>query len=109
MKSFALFAAALALAACGQPSPAENAAETLENAAEQSTPEAANVLENAAEQVRAGNVQDPAAIQQAMEAAGNAQAPRPAPPPRQVPARSGARPHAPGDPVPPPQVDHNSH
>ena len=97
MKRTALsFAAALAigLAGCGQQSPVENKAELLEEAAEQSTPEAAAVLENAAEQG--------ANVQEAMQAAGNAQvagqAKTPAPPVRQ------AKPHAKGDPVPPPKV-----
>ena len=78
MKKFALVAAfglTLALAACGSDSPAENTAEALEEAAEYSNPAAANVLENAAEQVREENITDPAAAQQALEAAGNAQVP----------------------------------
>ncbi|HEX8480882.1 MAG TPA: hypothetical protein VF650_03155 [Allosphingosinicella sp.] len=91
--AFAL-AAPLILAGCGQSGAAGNNADALEQAAEQSTPEAAEVLRNAADQ--GANVQD------AMQAAGNAQAAagRPqAPPPHQ-----GAKPHAPGDPVPPPQI-----
>ncbi|MDQ4087137.1 MAG: hypothetical protein M3177_03850 [Pseudomonadota bacterium] len=71
----------LALVACGGGgSPAENTAGALEEAAEQSTPEAANALHNAADQIREQNVTDPAAADQAMQAAGNAQAPaQPAP------------------------------
>jgi hypothetical protein len=78
---------ALSLAACGKS--AEEAA--LENAAEQSTPEAAAVLENAAE--------EGANVQEAMQAAGNAQAGS-----HPAPISQGAKPHAPGDPVPPPKV-----
>ena len=80
--------ALLFLAACGQQS-ADQAA--LENAAEQSTPEAAAVLENAAEQG--------ANVQEAMQAAGNAQAGA-----AQAPPAQQAKPHAPGDPVPPPKL-----
>ena len=80
----ALFAAAAAasmsLVACGGQSPAESTAENLEEAAEYSTPEAANVLDNAADQIRDQNVQDPAVAQQALDAAGNAQAGNVAPP-----------------------------
>lgn len=94
------FAAAAALAACSQ-TPAENTAAQLENAAEQSDPAAAAVLENRAEQVLEQNSTAPA--QGAMEAAGNAQigagnGAATAPPAQQ------AKPHAPGDPVPPPTV-----
>ncbi len=68
----------LALAACGGGNaPAENTAQALEEAAEQSTPEAAASLENSAEQVREQNIADPAAADQALKAAGNAQAPQP--------------------------------
>lgn len=63
---FAL-AAALILAGCGRNGAAENNADALESAAEQSTPEAADVLRNAADQG--------ANVQEAMQAAGNAQAP----------------------------------
>ena len=87
-------ALAIGLAACGQQGPAESKEELLEQAAEQSTPEAAAVLENAAEQG--------ANVQEAMQAAGNAQvageARTPAPPVRQ------AKPHEKGDPVPPPTI-----
>lgn len=69
----------LLLAGCGAPSPAENAADQLERAADQSDPAAATELENRAEAIRAagtapGNSSDPAgAVQNAMEAGGNAQ------------------------------------
>jgi hypothetical protein len=73
--AFGLAAVALAsLAGCGGgQSQSESTAENLEEAAAQSTPEAADVLENAADQIRDQNVQDPAAGQQALDAAGNAQ------------------------------------
>ena len=106
-------AALFALAACGQSTPAENSAEALENAASQSDPAAAAVLENAADEVREQNTQTPpgapgSAAQNAMQEAGNAQAAtvaqseaqpqgQPAPP-------VGAKPHQPGDPVPPPKI-----
>ena len=86
----ALVPLVLALGGCGQPSAADNSTAALQNAAEQSTPEAADVLRNAAEQG--------ANVQEAMQAAGNAQADT-APPPSQQ-----AKPHAPGDPVPPPKA-----
>jgi hypothetical protein len=87
-------AATLGLAACGSPSAGGNEAEALMNAAEQSTPEAAAVLENAAEQG--------ANVQEAMQAAGNAQAEAKAP--VAAPPAQQAKPHAKGDPVPPPKV-----
>ncbi len=97
MKRMRISLLALTLAGCGGNSAADNNAAALEAAAEQSTPEAADLLRNAAEQ--GANVQD------AMQAAGNAQAeadrPQPAPP------TQGAKPHAPGDPVPPPKVTGN--
>jgi hypothetical protein len=80
----------LALAACSGDDAADNNAAALERAAEQSGPEAADLLRNAAD--------EGADVQGAMQQAGNAQAPTPAPP------AVGARPHAPGDPVPPPKV-----
>jgi len=94
------FSAAAALAACSQ-SPAENTAEQLENAAEQSDPAAAAVLENRAEQVLEQNSTAPA--KGAMEAAGNAQVGSGNSAPT-APEAQQAKPHAPGDPVPPPQV-----
>ena len=103
---------AFAIAGCGGDDAGDNKVEALEAAAEQSTPAAAEVLENAAEQAEEGNV----SIDAAMQAAGNAQvrggtAPTPAPPQRQ------AKPHAKGDPVPPPTIpageadtaEHNGH
>jgi hypothetical protein len=67
---------AFTLAGCGRDQPAENIAESLDQAAEQSTPEAANVLENAASEVREQNISDPAAADRAMQQAGNAQTPQ---------------------------------
>ena len=70
------------LVACGSDqSPADSTADNLEAAADQSSPEAAAVLDNAADQIRDQNVQDPAAAQGALEAAGNAQAGATPPPP----------------------------
>jgi hypothetical protein len=71
-------AAAFALSACGQDSPAENTADALEDAADQSTPEAAEVLENRADQIREQNVTAPldapnSPAQNALQDAGNAQ------------------------------------
>ena len=89
--SFALIAP-LILAGCGQSG--GNEADALERAAEQSTPEAADVLRNAAD--RGANVQE------AMQAAGNAQAAAARPP--TAPPTQGAKPHAAADPVPPPKI-----
>ena len=86
----ALAAPLLLLAGCGQNGAADNSAAALERAAEQSTPEAADILRNAAD--GGANVQD------ALQAAGNAQVATQAPP------QQGAKPHAAGDPVPPPQI-----
>jgi hypothetical protein len=100
-------AAAFALAACGGQSEADNTAAALEEAAGQSTPEAAAVLENAADQIQEQNVTAPISEpgspgQQAMQAAGQAQAKAEAAP--VAPKAQGAKPHAKGDPVPPPKV-----
>jgi hypothetical protein len=97
-------AAALGVAGCGQQSQAENTAEALDEAAEQSTPEAAAVLENRADQIRDQNVTAPidapgSPAQQAMQEAGNAQVSGQTAPPSQ-----GAKPHAAGDQMPPPKV-----
>ncbi|HEX8063727.1 MAG TPA: hypothetical protein VF535_10980 [Allosphingosinicella sp.] len=78
------------LVGCGQRNAADNNAAALDRAAEQSTPEAEDILRNAADS--GGNVQD------ALQAAGNAQAATQAPP------QQGAKPHAAGDPVPPPKI-----
>lgn len=98
----------LALVACGGGgSQADNAADQLEKAADQSNPAAAQVLDNAANQIRDQNVADAnAAVQQSLQEAGNVQAAgaggamqrQPVPPP------VGAKPHRAGDPVPPPKL-----
>jgi hypothetical protein len=93
---------ALLTAGCGgSKTPAENSAAALDNAARQSTPEAAGVLNRAASDIRDNNVSDPNAAQAAMQAAGNAQAAA------KAPAQAGAKPHAAGDPVPPPKLRGN--
>jgi hypothetical protein len=72
-------ALALSLAACGgTQSSADNAADRLDNAAAQSTPEAAVVLENQADAIRDNDSAAPAGapgseVQQAMDKAGAAQ------------------------------------
>ena len=90
-------AAFLFLAACGG-GEAENAADRLEEAAEQSDPAAAEVLQNAADEVSAGNM----TAQEAMQAAGNAQAAtvgdQAAPPSVQ------AQPNRTGQQTPPPKI-----
>ncbi|HEX8579527.1 MAG TPA: hypothetical protein VF655_08020 [Allosphingosinicella sp.] len=108
IRTVSVFALALALAACGGSSEADNTAAALEDAASQSTPEAAAVLENAADQIQEQNVTAPISEpgspgQQAMQAAGAAQAKAKAP--TVAPPSQGAKPHAKGDPVPPPKVD----
>lgn len=102
MKASSLLAlsAAAALSACSQ-SPAENTAEQLQNAAAQSDPAAAVVLNDAANQVLEQNSTAPA--QGALEAAGNAQVGNGQAGPM-APEAQQAKPHAPGDPVPPPKV-----
>lgn len=97
---FVSLAAAAALSACSQ-SPAENTAAQLENAAAQSDPAAAAVLNEAANQVLETNSTAPA--QGALEAAGNAQL-RGADAGAMAPQSQQAKPHAAGDPVPPPKV-----
>jgi hypothetical protein len=83
----------LLMVGCGQNGAADNNAAALKRAAEQSTPEAEDILRNAADS--GGNVQD------ALQAAGNAQAAADSAPRQQ---QQGAKPHAPGDPVPPPKL-----
>lgn len=98
MKRIAIFSlaalAALPLAACGGGSQAQNSADQLRDAAAQSSPEAANSLMNAADTIEQQNIQDPAAAQQALEQAGNAQTPQQG---AQLPANMGpgATPNAP--------------
>lgn len=81
-KTIVAIAAIGCLAACAKPSASEDNADMLENAAEQSTPEAAEALRNSADQIReqgqSGQPADPnGPIQNAMERAGDAQTPPP--------------------------------
>jgi hypothetical protein len=93
-------AGALLAAGCGGGgTPADNSAATLDNAASQSTPESAAVLNTAAQEIRDRNISDPNAVQSAMQAAGNAQAAA-----ARHTGQLGAKPHRPGDPVPPPKL-----
>lgn len=100
----ASFAAIALLSACGS-----NSSSKLQEAAEQSDPAAANVLLDQAnvvdQQDDSGSLSDPnSPAQQALEAAGNAAAQAgPAQPQEPAPA-TGAKPHAAGDPIPPPNV-----
>lgn len=81
-------AVALSLAACGgTQTTADNAADRLDNAADQSTPEAAAVLENQADAIRDQNSAASAGapgseVQQAMDKAGAAQSDNAATPTR---------------------------
>lgn len=64
----------IALAACGGQTPAENKADQLDAAAEQSTPVAEEILENTADEIEAGNVADPdSAAINALDHAANVQ------------------------------------
>ena len=97
-------AALLVLSACGGGGRADQAADKLEEAAEQSDPAAAAVLENAAENIREGappaNVGN--AAQQAMQRAGNAQAETVLP--QQAPPSMQAQPNRGGQQTPPPKI-----
>lgn len=74
-----LLGAIFSLAGCGSSTPADNAADQLENAAEQSDPAAAAVLDNEADSIRdngivSGNSSDAnGTVQRAMQNAGDAQ------------------------------------
>ncbi|MGF7147267.1 hypothetical protein FHS96_000876 [Sphingomonas zeicaulis] len=78
---------------------ADNVADQLENAADQSGNIAAPILDNAADDIRDGSVDPAGDAQNAMSVAGNAQAEQQVPPPAVQ-----AQPHQPGDPVPPPKT-----
>ena len=80
MKISPLLPALLLLAACGgAETPAENAAESLEEAADQSTPRAEAVLENRADQVEEmEGVDAENYVQESLQDAGNAQVGLPA-------------------------------
>lgn len=100
----ASFAAIALLSACGS-----DTSSKLEEAAEQSDPAAANVLLDQANAIEgrgdSGSLSDPnSPAQQALEAAGNAAAQAPPPQSQQPGPATGAKPHAAGEPVPPPQV-----
>jgi uncharacterized lipoprotein YmbA len=82
MKRILIIVAALGLTGCAQSTPAENTADLLENAADQSTPAAAEALDNAADSVRengvTGTLSDPnGSVQNAIEEAANAQSSTP--------------------------------
>ncbi|MBW8910853.1 MAG: hypothetical protein JF564_02920 [Sphingomonas sp.] len=99
MKRIVLAIGLLGVAAC-QKSPADKAADQLDNAAAQSDPAAAETLENAADALRDNDDANvAAAVQNAMSAAGTAQAPV-----EQPGGPTQAKPHEAGDPVPPPQT-----
>jgi hypothetical protein len=93
----------LLLAACGGggdqgPEGANKAdAEQLEEATSQMDPAAAAAVENA--------MDNGASPQEALSAGGNAQAATVGPAQQPADSSKGAKPHAPGDPVPPPKVD----
>jgi hypothetical protein len=91
---------AVDLAACGSGGQqgARNSVEQLDEAAAQSDPAAAQAIEAAAD--------NGATPQQALEAGANAQAATLPPATHPTPGSGavGAKPHAPGDPVPPPKV-----
>jgi hypothetical protein len=115
MKHAAPAAALLILAACsgGTSDQAEAQADKLDNAAEQSTPEAAEILENQADAIRAngaeGAIGEPGStVQEAMAKAGEAQATNdatPAPAPLPAPKSQQAVPHGAEKGNPPPKTD----
>ena len=102
MKFSAAFPAAafLLLSACGGGGQADQTADKLEEAAEQSDPAAAAALENSAESIREG--ESGANAQEAMQDAGNAQAETVQP--QQAPPSMQAQPNRTGQQTPPPKV-----
>jgi hypothetical protein len=88
----------LLLAACGggQDAPS-NSVEDVEAATTQMDPAAADAVEEA--------IDNGATAQEALAAGGNAQAATVAPPQAPADSSKGAKPHSPGDQVPPPKVD----
>jgi hypothetical protein len=92
----AIFAIDLAACGSGGEQAATNSTEQLEEAAAQSDPAAAQAIEDAAA--------NGANAQEALAAGGNAQAQTLPPANNPSPGGAGAKPHAPGDPVPPPQT-----
>ncbi|NNM78181.1 hypothetical protein HJG53_14910 [Sphingomonas sp. ID1715] len=115
MKHALILAALVSLAACaGRASDqAEAQADKLDNAAEQSTPEAAEVLEQQADAIRdngaAGAPGQPgSSVQQAMDKAGEAQATNAAgaaPMPAATPPSKQAVPHGAEKGTPPPKTE----
>jgi hypothetical protein len=95
-----LTAALLALSACGGGGQADQTADKLEEAAEQSDPAAAAALENSAEAIREGETGMNA--QQALQGAGNAQAQTVQP--QQAPPSMQAQPNRTGQQTPPPKL-----
>ena len=95
-------AALLVLTACGGDGQAEQTADKLEEAADQSGPAAAAVLENAAEDIRDGSAAPGQAAQEAMQQAGNAQAETVLP--QQAPPSMQAQPNRGGQQTPPPKI-----
>jgi hypothetical protein len=93
-------AALLVLSACGGGSQADQTADKLEEAAEQSDPAAAAALENSADSIRAG--ESGANTQEAVQQAGNAQAATVQP--QQAPPSMQAQPNRSGQQTPPPKV-----
>jgi hypothetical protein len=93
-------AALLVLSACGGGSQADQTADKLEAAAEQSDPAAAAALENSADSIRAG--ESGANAQEAMKQAGNAQAATVQS--QQAPPSMQAQPNRSGQQTPPPKV-----
>jgi hypothetical protein len=102
MKFSAAFPAAalLVLAACGSGGQADQTADKLEEAAEQSDPAAAAALENSAQSIREG--ESAANEQEALQEAGNAQAATVQP--QQAPPSMQAQPNRTGQQTPPPKV-----
>jgi hypothetical protein len=113
MRQFALIPLLILAAACsgGTSDASEAQADKLDNAAEQSTPEAAEVLERQADAIRAdgaeGQMGQPgSSVQDAMAKAGEAQATNAAAPaPAPTPQSKQAVPHGAEKGNPPPKTD----
>ncbi|HEX8443686.1 MAG TPA: hypothetical protein VF631_08570 [Allosphingosinicella sp.] len=98
MKAGFAFPFLLLLAGCGggQDAPT-NSIEDVEEATTEMDPAAAQAVEQA--------IDNGASPQEALAAGGNAQAGTVSGPQAPADSSKGAKPHAPGDPVPPPKVD----